>query len=446
MTQKRKEYAWGIFQLWITWLMGSGALTLLIILSLWVRPLYLPLLAFAMQFWIYTLTRRNRMRRIPSCYILPFVVMTVLFWTCIVMIVINILYSTNLVDLVFDRAHSNREIPFITTLITMPIASVISGWGYLRREKMSFCRDCMIRNGSPAERGFLGLIFSQVGTYQVGMLFWISTVSSIVGWVYYIFVYVNVSLNVPDRFFFFWFPTLLWLAAAIYLAIRYLGIYEYYRQNVEGSLQRHGASTLLRYILICDDTIAVRPPETDSDFRISLDERLDTPIQTYVRKLDSVNLHLAEEYFSNISRVNGVEIRKIYENFQFNLDRNVFHFFAFLTEDQRKEFHKKHPEVIWIHLPEVAQMINERLCNPMLSAEIIRILTMARAYKTYDENGRRRYKIKHYRPAVAIKDLQSIDLNFNDSKWLYIADNNEDRSFFRFRKFWRNTVSGLGHF
>lgn len=444
MKQQRKQYAWGIFRLWVNWLIGSGALTLLIILSLWIRPLILPFVAFAMQFGLFLLTRHNRKRRIPSCYILPFVVMTVLFWTCIVMILINILYSTSLLDLVFDRSKSNEEIPFITTLISMPIAAVVSGWGYIRREKMSFCRDCMIRNGSPAERGFLGLIFTQIGTYQVGMLFWISSVSSIVGWIYYAFVYVNVSLSIPDRFFFFWFPTLLWIASAIYLAIRYAGIFEYYRQDIEGSLQRHGKSSLLRYIMICDNTIAIRPPETDSDFKITLDEKIDTPIQIYVHRMEDVTDHVAEQYFSNLSGINGVEIRKIYQNFQASFDRNVFHFFAFFTEEQREKYQQQRPETIWIPLTEVANMINERLCNPMLSAEIIRIVTIARAFKTYDDNGRRRYKVKHYRPAVAIKDFHDLDVDYAQPKWLYIADNNQDRSFFRFRRFWRNNISGLG--
>ena len=442
--QHRKQYAWGIFQLWINWLLGSGALTLLIILSLWVRPLILPFIAFAMQLGIFFLTRNNRKRQVPSCYILPFVVMTVLFWSCVVMISINILYSTSLLDLVLDRSKSNEEIPFITTLIIMPIAAVVSGWGYLKREKMSFCRDCMIRNGSPAERGFLGIIFTQIGTYQVGMLFWISAVSAVVGWIYYFYIYVNVSLSIPDRFFFFWFPTLLWIAAAIYLAIRYAGIYEYYRQDILGSLQRHGTSSLLRYIMICDDTIAIRPPETDSDFKISLDEKLDTPVQAYVRKLDNINKSLAEQYFTNFSGVSGVEIRRIYENFQASFERNVFHFFAFFTEEQRAEFQKNRPDTIWIPLTEVAKMINERLCNPMFSAEIIRVLTIARAYKTYDENGMRRYKVKHYRPAIAIKDLYNLDVDYSNPKWLYIADNNQDRSFFRFRRFWRNNISGIG--
>ena len=80
----------------------------------------------------------------------------------------------------------------------------------------------------------------------------------------------------------------------------------------------------------------------------------------------------------------------------------------------------------------------------MFSAEIIRVLTIARAYKTYDENGMRRYKVKHYRPAIAIKDLYNLDVDYSNPKWLYIADNNQDRSFFRFRRFWRNNISGIG--
>lgn len=444
MTQQRQAYGWGILQLWLNWLLGYGALILLIILSLWIDPLHLPFIAFGMELILFFLIRRNREMMIPSCYIMPFIVSRVLFWTGIVMIVVNFLYSDAMLDLVFDRSQVNKSIPFICVLITSPIAAIISGWGYLNRHNISFCRDCKMRHGTPAERGFLGVIFSQIGQYQIGMLFWISAVTAIAGWSYYCLLYVNEFLNVPDRFVFFLLPTLLWIASSTYLAIRYFGIYAYYRQNVEGSLTRRSDSTQIRFLMICGNRMAVRLLETDSEKRISPYEKIDTPVTAFIHKYDSMNIQTAETYFSNLSGICGVEIHRMYENAHANLDCNIFHFFALLTPDQMQQFDNEHPNCQWLTLKDIAILLNAHKLNPLLSAEITRFHTIASTYKTYDANGRRRYKVKHYHPSADFSDIHTLDVDFNDSHWLYVADNNQDTQFWRMRRFWRRYINGIG--
>lgn len=443
MLEKSKEYRWGIFQLWLNWLSGSGAIAVLIILSLWVRPLYMPFVAFGLQLILFTLIRRNREKKIPSCYILPFIASRVLFWSAVVMIIINILYSNAILDLVFDRTQVNKEIPFICALIVYPIAAAIAGWGYLNRNKISFCRDCRMRYGTPSERGFLGVIFTQIGHYQLGMLFWITAVPAVIAWAYYLMLYVNESLNVPDRFVFFLFPTLLWIASAIYLALRYLGIYAYYRQNVEGSLNRRGVSTQIRFIIIHDSRIALCPPETDSEKGISLGLKIDTPISAFVHKMNNVTIPMAESYFYSLSGIKNVEIRRMYVTPQSDLDSNIFHFFAFMTDEQKEEFSANRPECGWFTLKELAEMINTQMLNPLLSAELTRLYTIATTYKTYFPDGKRRYKVKHYRPSTDIANIKNLDVDFNDSHWLYVADNNQDTPFYTIRRFWRKYINGI---
>lgn len=444
MTKLRNENGWGIFQLWLNWLMGSGALSLLVILSLWVRPLYMPFVAFGLQLIIFLMIRRNRKKRIPSCYLLPFIVTRVLFWTGIVMIIVNILYSDHLFHLIFDPSKANREIPFICMLITSPIATIITAWGFVKRNSLAFCSDCKIRNGTPAERGFLGVIFTQIGQYQVGMLFWLSAVLTLIGWTYYAIAYVNVSISIPDRFFFFLLPFLLWVAAAIYLALRYIGIWGYYRQNIEGSLERQGSTTQLRFILIWDNFIALRHPETDADKKISLDEKFDTPIGAFVRKQDNITPDLAETYFKSFSGLTSVsDLRFMYSNIQGNADCNIFHYLCFLNDQEKEQFDRLHPDCSWYPLPDVAKMINTHRIAPLMAAEIIRLHTIASAWKAFDYNGHRRYKIKHYRPTFHIRDIKKWDIDYNDPHWLYVADNNQDTPFYTIRRLWRKFINGI---
>lgn len=443
MLERRKKNGWGIFQLWLNWLSGSGAVSLLIILSLWVRPLYLPIIAIVLQLLLFRTIRLNRESHIPSCYLLPFVVTRVLFWSAIVMFIINILYSNSVLDLVFDRSQVNKEIPFICVLIVAPISSLISGWAWLIRRKLSFCRDCKMRNGTPAERGFLGIIYTQIGHYQLGLMFWLSFISTVVSWTYYFMLYVNTSINVPDRFIFFILPILIWLLSAIYLGLRYLGIWGYYRQNVEGSIERHGAYTRIRYIMICDDKIALAEPETEPDRIIEPDKKYDTPVTTIISKTDNLDIITASEYFRNLSGLINVDVRFMYSNKLGNVDCNIYHYLCYLTEEQKLQFNQSHPNCRWYGILDIGKMINSKKTNPMFSSEIIRLHTMVLAWKTYDTNGMRKYKIRHYRPTFRVAEIKNLNVDFNNTHWLYIADNNQDTPFFKLRRFWRRHVNGI---
>ena len=67
------------------------------------------------------------------------------------------------------------------------------------------------------------------------------------------------------------------------------------------------------------------------------------------------------------------------------------------------------------------------------------------AWKTYDRNGRRLYPIRHYRPTFRLRDLREWTVDYDDQSWFDIAQNNEDRRFFRLRNFWNNITGFLSH-
>lgn len=443
MQKINNDNTWGILSLWYNWMLGYGAITLLILLSLWLRPLYLPFIAFALQGCLFLLIRRNRAKEQPNCYILPFIVTRVLFWSGVVMVIINYLHISGQADKVFSAG--NPSIPFIAVLITTPITSLITGWGLWNRNKLSFCRDCRMRNGGPAERGFLGKLYTQEGNYQVATLFLIATLVAIASWTYYFVLYINVSLTPLDKFFFVWLRVILWIASSIYLALRYIGLLSYYKQNVQGSLMRHGRSTRLRYIVVCDDQVAVLPPESDPDRMIDLDERLDTPLQTYISRRDKLSFYDAEQYLISMAHITPpVDLRFMYSNLVGNADCNIFHYLCFLTEEQRKELDAANPRIIWLDLGQIAEAINTKVMAPLLSAEMVRLHTIAMAWKTYFPDGKRRYAIKHYKPTFRIADIKDWNVDYNNPHWIYVADNNQDTPFYHCRRFWRKYVNGIG--
>ncbi len=56
------------------------------------------------------------------------------------------------------------------------------------------------------------------------------------------------------------------------------------------------------------------------------------------------------------------------------------------------------------------------------------------AWKTYNADGRRLYKVKNYRPIFRIKGIQDWDVDFNSPRWLNVARFNEDKPFYRLRR------------
>ncbi len=95
----------------------------------------------------------------------------------------------------------------------------------------------------------------------------------------------------------------------------------------------------------------------------------------------------------------------------------------------------------WYDIKQLAELINAQKCVPLLSIEIIRLVKMTKAWKTYTPEGERRNPIKNYHPAFHLSDLANMDINFSDLTWLHVADLNADKPFFKLRRFWSRHVS-----
>lgn len=444
--QQRLETGKSIFRLWLNWAWSSGMLSFLILISLWLPAIYMPFAAFGLQLVTFLLIRRNRARKMPVCYIFPFVVSRVLFWSGVVMVVINLLYSHHFVHFVFDASQINPAIPFLTVLIIGPVSVLVSWWTIKNQRHLSFCRDCRMRSGTAAERGFLGVIFSRESRYQINVNLILSAIITVITWTYYFVWYSNDSISRHDLYVCFMLETFTWLAMTIYLIMRYIGIWEYYRQNIEGSAERHGRSTLIRFIIVYDKYICVAPPASGADAPELGKMFYDTPESVYYSPHESVSVAQAQDYFYNLTDIPGMKIRSFYKNQTGNADCNIFHFFAFPTDDQKRTIDRLFPSCEWMTFNDIAGLINEHKLFPLMSAEMTRLYDMVMAWKTFDRNGRRRYKIKNYRPTFHIEELSGWDIDFNDPTWLYVADNNEDTGFYRFRRFWRKYINGVGNY
>lgn len=430
--------------MWLNWVIASGALTLLVVSTLWVRHLWMPFVAFALQGLLFISVRHNRQRLFPICHLLPFTVMRIMFWSGVVMLIINGLYSRWLVDRVFDVENINHEIPFITQLIVGPVSIAVILWAKIKKSELAFCRDCKMSHGTPAERGFLGILFTQEGQFQTRLMMGLAIFCTVVSWIYYLIFYSNSYFSRMDKYVFVWSPLLLFIAALIYSAIRYISIWRYYERNIEGTNIRIGRNTRIRYILIYDNFLGLKVPDASREQMSPGDSKIDTPAWFVTRFQHHVSDIDAQEYFRQLTHIAHADVRFAYSNLSGNADCNIFHFLVYLTEEQKEAYTRSNEEVQWFTLHEVGKLINNNETNPLLSAEIVRIHTMAMAWKTYHPDGKRRYAIKHYTPTFRLRDLHKWNIDFNDPKWLRVADNNEDVRFYRLRRFWRKHINGIG--
>lgn len=440
MPHKYLDTGKAVTSLWLEWVMSVGALTAVIVMGLVVDKTWLPVVAFGLELILYIMIRRNREAKVPVCYLLPFVTTRILFWTGVTMVIINLMYSRGIILRIFDPETVNHSIPYITVLIIAPIAFVVSTWAYIRHTRLKFCVDCSMRLGSPAERGFIGILYTQEGRYQSRMLMIFAGILSIVSWAYYLLYYVNVNLNKPDHFFFVWIPVLYTLMTFLYMGFRYFSIWGYYFQDIEGSAQRQGPGTCIRYIIIHGDRILLQDHDsTDSIFNSN---KLDTPVTMYVPYRANLGLYEAETFFRNYTRIKDFKIRMMYSNVSGSADSNIFHYI--ITLDSEEAINGSDITGEWYTLPQIERFINAGKTAPLFSAEIVRLHTVTMAWKTYDRHGRRLYRIKNYRPTFRLRDIDRWDVDFNDPQWLYVAYNNQDKPFWRLKRFWRRYVNGEG--
>lgn len=425
--------------LWRNWVVINGIPVALIILSLVVNTDWLPVVVFATELAIYAMVRHNNEREAPSCLLLPFVMTRLLFWSGLVMVACNYLWSMGYYAEWFDTY--NVENPYIVVLVMAPIGVAVFGWAKIRGFSIGYCVRCRARNGSPAERGFVGRLFSSEGQFQLEFILWQCVVLTLVCYFYYFFVYINVNFNSSDLFFFIWLPVVFYLVSLVYMALRYFNVWAYYSQNLLTDDVSRATSSTLRYLIFSNEEIFLCE-DHDPDGMLAGDDRLDTPASLTFFFRERVQEFEARRCFSELSGIREYQLRPMYRSTAMSANNNTFHYIVDLDSPESVEGSRLKGR--WYTMNELNVLLNSNRLMPMLASEIHRLYVMTMAWKTYDIHGRRRYKIKNYRPTFRLKDIVNWDIDFNDPIWMYVAANNEDKPFFGIKRFWRKYVSGVG--
>lgn len=434
MPNSRLSQESALFNLWLNWIVAGAAVMLPVVLSVYVPVVALPFITLIDAVLLLLYDRSSMRGKWAVCPLIPSIAIRTLFISALAMIVITLIYKKGVINHIWDSELLNPDMPYLTALIVYPVFALLGLWSKVRGRKYDACLDCRIHLGARSERGFLGKIFGQESEYQRWMLIGVASVISAICWVYYFCFYINVNLNTPDIFFFGWVPVIFYSLSCIYLGARYFTIWAYYFQDIEGSDRRQGSNTTIRYLVINDDSIYLT--RNEEEFGDVPDDNLfDTPASVTVSFREKVSRETASEYLANIMHTSEDDfaLRFMYESYETTGERNVFHFICTPLVDKLPET-PSFSKGKWFNLSKLERLIHNREVAPMLAAELNRLYTIAMAWKTYDADGRRLYKIKNYRPIFRFKGIQDWDVDFNSTHWLNVARFNEDKPLYRLRR------------
>lgn len=431
-------YRSAIILLWRNWTLCVGIVMAIVVMAVEMPLRWLPVAVFSLELVVYAMVRRNRATVAPTCYLLPFVMTRVLFWSGTVIVILNLCASSGLYDSLF--ATWQYEMPFIPILVIAPVMVAVTAWAAKLKYSIGFCVDCRMRHGTPAERGFLGRLFSQEGAVQVRSLLIITSALCVVCYLYYFFAYLDAGFSSSDMFFFVWLPVIFYGVSIVFMGVRYFGLWAYYEHNAPLLEFGKPSATTIRFLIFTSDSIFLTD-KTDMTGANDGDSLYDTPAVLLFPYRHKPPINEERRYFRDLSGIDDFEIRFMYVSCITGSGSKVYHYIVTLENEKAVEGSRL--EGSWFSMQAVELMLNQWRLNPMLAAEIYRLYTVTMAWKTYDRAGRRRYAIKNYRPTFHLSDIVNWDVDFNDPHWLYVATNNQDSRFYSIRRLWRRYVNGL---
>ena len=416
--------------MWLKWMLASGSLALVVILSLLIPKVWLPFAVYAISYGLVMSLRTDNSRKaLKACGLVVKLASEVLFWTATVMLAINLMAADWFFGNMLDDPMFNPSQPYITSLILFPVVIAMNAYALFAGQNLTYCRNCRRDHGYYSGDGLVATLFFHESKYQIKLLLIGSIVISIVAWTYYLVRYVNINFNSADIFIFHGLPVIFFIFGAVYMSARY--------RSIAASLSRLGVDensssslTRLRFLVISGDRVYLR---SDSN------GLFDTPATETINRTDKLSDDEARKYFSELSGLTDFKLKYIYSNDGFAGGSNIIHYAAFIPDNNIGRLEPADP----MTLDALDRLIKASMISPLLANEIYRIYTVTMAWKTYDREGRRLYPIRHYRPTFRLGDLREWAVDYNDLHWLNIATNNQDCAFYRMRRLWRRLFSSL---
>lgn len=419
-TTQQKLHA--VTQMWVQWVVTYGAATLAVLVSTLVpspfMPMFVAALALAMQ-WTTAWPDpshyfvRNTMTRL---------VVNALWLSAAVMVSINLGFHTRFMSHWFNPSTANTTIPFIASLIIYPTIG-----GMMIAAHIVWHMRHIHRHGQSPEEGFVGNFKYLETKRQLRIITVLALFTSAVCWTYYAIFYINVNLNAPDKFFFVAFPIGLYVSSLIYFGRHYYSVRLELLVRPTSTPDLNEKDSVLRYLIIRDDKLLLKPDEHqlfDTPAEVLLRHPIKPTQQVVNQELESLTGLTPEQY----------SIRELYHNPGNTIPAMIYHYLVTLPDNAPE---KLKTQGQWATLATINRLMAMHAVAPAFGAEIHRVLTSAMAWKTYTRTGHRLYPIKNYRPTFRLCDINRWPIDYNDSVWMKVARNNQDKAMWHIVNLWK---------
>lgn len=406
-------------------------------------PYYLaPLVSALTTAVLYAMLYTGRREEEGSCTLTLYALFRCVMNYTVVLIVLNIVQLWDKFSIPDELNFFND--PFISALLFFPVSVVTLVWVYIRRKHLAVCEHCKLQAGGLYERGKIGSIFRYESYFQLRNLLYVFTLLSVIVWSYYLLIYVNITVNSRDWYVFIWFSVIAFILDEIYFVYRYYNLYLDLKENNEiisqNELNDMTAKTYLRFYVICGNKMYVDPHSIDPSEQYR--EVLDTPFQTK-RSVTGLSVSEVKSIITRLTGVKDGELRFFYgRRVSSTRNASILRYFYFLDGDV-DQYQDIPVDGKWLDFSEIKKIYVRTPGNmaPIGVADITRMATVILTQKIFDENGRRKLRLKSYKPSFNLEDVRKSDTDFQDDKWIKISLFNSDCRFFELRRLWRNLRS-----
>lgn len=415
------------------WYVAFGMVTLVVVVSLWVSPLWMPLCELILAVALALFGPGRKMSANRPCGRLTTVTVYSLLLTGVVSFAITVAYRTEFVHRFFDITTLNHSIPYITSLIIFPILSVLAFFNILPAVAARHARKCHLRHEyNPGNAMFGRVVHATYRSMMLRLAFLCALISTI-DWVYYSFFYHNVSINTPDRFFFLVVPAALYAWSIVNIRREYsvLALHTGRKVYADSGTPLADAGTLrdsvvLRFFVVRNNRLLV-----DLTEQTVLACSVDTPM-IEVKSADfTVDDDSARKLFEHRTGIGDCFVRVLYSTSDPLNHNKIYHILVNIGENANTDL--LHGE--WVDVGTLDNLMKMGSVTPAFAHEIFRIHTITMAWKTYHSDGRRRYPIRNYRPTFRLSDLQQYDeLDYGNDHWLRVSRINQDKNLWWLRK------------
>lgn len=438
MDDLRKVSSLQLYSFWKTLSIGLlviiGMLTVSHVLPFYASPI-ISLLAIGV---LYGIIYQEKTSGEGKCLVVIYALLNAVIGYTFCTIIFNILDIWSIVQLPKELMFLND--PYIPSLLMDPIAFLSVTVMYVRRKHLNVCANCKLKADGLYQNGRTGAIFRYESTYQLRNLMFLFGMLSVIIWLYYNFVYIRLAVNARDWYVFTWLTIISFIIDELYFIYRYYNLYLDLKENDEIISQEEltdmTAKTYIRFYVMCGNYVYLDPNTVDPnmDYR----EVIDTPFLTK-RSVNGIPLPEVKNIVKRLTEVQDGELRFYYGRKSSELkNHSVLRYFYFLP-GKPEDYPNMPVKGEWMDFEDVKRIYTRTpgRFSAMAVGDLSRLATIILTEKIFDENGRRKTKIKSYNPSFNLIDVKNSQLDFQDDKWVKISMFNSDTRFFELKKLFK---------